>query len=485
LTSEDRFNLKFEIKTSDKSISASKGPQLGPGDSQVECIVFAPYLEVSSGDTGSVFETNRIDGPGGTLSDDEFIIFLNDGPTPGTTSLPGGVLVAGDRAARCDIDGDGTIEGSGDDDYFDAHIPGDMFMRISPSSDDYGLAYIGDQIEYADIGDGDNEFAPPEGGMIQVEWGDEVDALNNEIGPLLDSFGVNCGGGTCGEDPTDGAEGPEPNLWFGIAEKAGTGSSNEFVDYFLFAVDGTETGTPGDATFDFASDDGAGFDLTSDNEEILYGHAVGDPTYYNTLSGPVTPGIEMVEEGYVSERGSVFELIDDNTVEFDMAHKLARAQWWLGPSETATASDSSTIVTLFEGESEVVGGVTIKVLEITETVGACSAAGGAVSCTADMSGVSAVIMPNNAASVDAAVYTNPGNLVVLDSDATGLSTVVSVGGDAVNTVSASWLASSPVDWTAEPKVVKELEQGKILVAGADKEKTLEAAKDFVAQLQMS
>jgi hypothetical protein len=126
------------------------------------------------------------------------------------------------------------------------------------------------------------------------------------------------------------------------------------------------------------------------------------------------------------------------------------------------------------------------VLEITEDVGACSVAGGAVACVADMSGVSAVIMPNNAASVDVAVpYTGAyGNLVILDEDAVGVNTLVSVGGDAVNTVTADLLQGSAVDWTVERKVVREVVQGsKIVVAGREAEDTLEAAQDFVGQVQ--
>ncbi|MCI0564972.1 MAG: hypothetical protein MN733_41425, partial [Nitrososphaera sp.] len=188
-------------------------------------------------------------------------------------------------------------------------------------------------------------------------------------------------------------------------------------------------------------------------------------------------------ENYVSERGSVFKLIDDNSVEFDMAHKLARAQWFLAPASTGTEDASKTIVTLGEGESTTVSGVTVKVLEITESVGACSAAGGSVSCTADMSGVSAVIMPNNAPSVTVAMPTSVGNLVILDSDAVGMNTLISVGGEKVNSVSADWLSSAPVDWAAEKKVVREVVAGKILVAGAEKEDTLSAAQDFVAQVK--
>ncbi len=543
LTSEDRFNLKFELKTSDKDISASKGPYtscsgdpgVGDVDStvpttcdsgdpvQAKCTIYAPYIEVSSGDTGSVFEVDRSD-VAGDLSDDEFYIGLCVDGT-GTACNPD-VSAGPFEAIVCDGNNDGLLDGAGTGSfvsYFSAWpgglagteydfglTVGTVMMRTSASSDNYGFldyfdtaffgtfpdnkgGLVGTEVRYEDIGDGDDSFAPPDGGAILIQDGAPIFAgpfvTDEQMGDLLYSAGF-AGWGT-----------PEvPDFHFAVAEKAGTGSSNEYVDYFMFGVDDIDSGTPGDATFDFESGDGAGFDVTSDNEEILYGHATPNPPdvmnmqFYCTAgpcvfdgipTGPVSPGVEMVEEGYISERGSVFELIDDNTVEFDMAHKLARAQWWLGPSETASASDSSTIVTLGEGESTTVSGVTVKVLEITETVGACSAAGGAVSCTADMSGVSAVIMPNNAASVDAVTYTSPGNLVVLDSDATGLSTVVSVGGDAVNSLSESWLATSPVDWTAQPKVVKEMEQGKILVAGADKEKTLEAAKDFVAQLQMS
>ncbi len=490
---------------------------------QAKCTIYAPYIEVTSGDTGSVFEVDRSD-VGGDLSDDEFYVGLCYDGT-GTACNPD-VSAGPFEAIVCDGNNDGLLDGAG----VGAIIPyysawpgglagtefdfgltvGTVMMRTSSSSDDYGFldyfdtsfygtapdnknGLMGTEVRYDEIGDGDDEFAPPEGGAILIQDGTPIFAgpivTDEQSGDLLYSAGFT-GWGT-----------PDvPDFLFGIAEKAGTGSSNEYVDYFLFGVDGIETGTPGDATFDFTSGDGAGFDVTSDNEEILYGHATPNPPdvmnmqFYCTAgpcafdgipTGPVTPGVELVEEGYISERGSVFELIDDNTVEFDMAHKLARAQWWLGPSETSSASDSSTIVTLGEGESTTIGGVTVKVLEITETVGACSASGGAVSCTADMSGVSAVIMPNNAASVDAAVYTDPGNLVVLDTDATSLSTVVSVGGDAVNSLSESWLASAPVDWTAETKVVKEMQQGKILVAGATKEDTLQAAKDFVSQLQMS
>jgi hypothetical protein len=478
LTSEDRYSLEFEIKTSDSDESSA-------------CIVFAPYVEVSSGDSGSVFEVSPQDdaGGGGTLSDDEFIIALNQED-----------YVTGDDGAVCDSDWDDVVETDGSD--YDIES-GSVFMMTSPSGQHYGVVLYpnaadyntqygdGMLVEYEDIGDGDSDFPPPNGGAILIQDAGDIGQDDDLLGDLLDS-----------DSPTSGFGGftaGDPDYLFAVAEKAGTGSSNEFVDYFIFGIDDTGTGAPGDATFDFDSAS-ADLSITSDDEEILYGHAVAntyeDGDYCDStgseyycgveMSGPVSEGFEMVEEGYISERGSVFEMIDDTSVEFDMAHKLAKAQWWLGPSETSAAASTATVVTLGEGESTTVGGVTVKVLEITETVGACSANGGAVSCSADMSPVSAVIMPDNEASVEVAVpYTGTfDNLVVLDTDAVGINTLVSVGGDKVNTITENLLKDSAVDWEAENMVVKEVVEGKkIVVAGKEAADTLEAAKDFVKKLQ--
>lgn len=461
ITSEDRHSLKFEIKTQDRDISESKGPAYNAGNAQSACTIYAPYIEVSSGDSGSVFEADRDDGAGaGTLSDDQFFVAIND--------------------AECDSNSDGVVTGA------DLNVgAGSVFMLLSPSSDQYGVdeyAAPGVVVRYDDIGDGDSAFAAPDGGAIAIQDVIDIDgAGDGHIGDLFDSAGY---------DPVLANWNNPSDFMIGVAEKAGTGSSNEYVDYFVFGVQGVTV--PADATFDFDSDDGSGNTLTSDSEEILYGHAtskVPADAYdgVQPIDGPVDSGIESVEEGYVSERGSVFTTMSENKVEFDMAHTLAKAQWWLGPTSTSTGSGSTTVVTLGEGESTTVSGVTVKVLEIiTEDVGACSAAGGAVSCTADMSGVSAVIMPNNAASVKVAMpYTgNYGNLVILDSDAVGVNTLISVGGDAVNTVTADLLQGSAVDWTVEKKVVREVVQGsKIVVAGENAADTLSAAQDFVSQVQ--
>ncbi|MFH0737523.1 MAG: hypothetical protein V1827_02410, partial [Candidatus Micrarchaeota archaeon] len=491
---------------------------------QATCVIYAPYIQVTSGTSGSVFSVDRSD-LGGDLADDEFYIAMSTTPV-----MTEGYLMA----AQCDGNNNGVFDDDADgpngphsyflgSSYYTASLPaadedialppGTVFMKISPSSEDYGFSDFWDPakdpyplpidnppvaynyptiIGYEDIGDGETGFIPGEGGAIAIADYNLATFGDDGVLDLIYSAGAP------GMYPP-----PYADLLLAISEKAGTGSSSDFVDYYVFGVDETGSGTPGDATFDFASGDPT-FWITSDDEEVLYGHALANPAdplqghyfeFYDTdgidgcdadaLSGPVDSCMEMVEEGYISERGSKFKLIDDNTVEFDMAHKLARAEWYLAPSSSSAADSSKTIVTLGEGESETVSGITIKVLEITEDVGSCSAGEGSVGCTADMTPVSAVIMPQNAPTLSVAVpYGSYGNLVILDTDAAGVNTIVSIGGDKVNSVTADLLASSPVDWTAEKKVVREVVAGsKIVVAGAEASDTLAAAQDFVTQVK--
>ena len=486
LTSSDRQNLKFEIQTSTKTIAASDGPL--DGSTQMTCKIFAPYLKVSSSKTNTgVFEIVRTDGTGsGTLSDSEFLVGLNEGATADSIAVG-----QSGNAAVCDDSNDNAITGA------DTGLGGGIIFMKESRNGDYGYTeYLTTplKVDFSDAGDGVSDFEPGSGGQILIEWMSDVSLLGeNRLGDMFNSTG-NIGG-----DVDYLSSSTEPWIYFSIAEKAGTGSSNSYVDYFVFSVARADTGTPNDATFDFdAQDNDTTFLYQSSDNKILYGHATQNQVstnnsleYYGTgtgtrLTGPVDSGMEMVEEGYTSERGSIFDSVSTKSVNFKMANKLGHAQWMLAPVSNTTSSSSGTVRTLREGESTTVSGVTVKVLEISETVGACSAAGASVSCTADMSGVSAMIMPNNAPSVTVAMpYTgNYDNLVVLDSDAVGVNTLVSVGGDRVNSVTRSLMEGSSVDWTATPKVVREVVQGsKIVVAGKEATDTLDAAKDFVAQVR--
>ncbi len=482
LAATDRSTLRFTLQTgSDKQIGATDGVLNATG-TRTNCTIYSPYMEVTSSDSGAVFRMTRTDpamSGSAEVSDAKFYVALYGA---------GGLTVG----ARC-----------GSTAVVQNYGVGSVFMKESSSGTTYGAknytnATGGLQVMYDKIGDGAYAFAPGNGGAILVERWDTLTPSDGTIGNLLNSSGINSAAyapyvATLGL-------GTAPTLLFGISEKAGAGTSNDFVDYYVFGVQGTGTGSAGDSTFQFNSGDTTNY-VTSDNRKIRYGHAtknapvasVNASGYYNTstaasnkLSGPVTQRTELVDEGHISERGSIFKSQTSSSMSFEMANKLGKAQWSLASSGNGTTTSASNIVNLKEGESATVSGVTVKVLQITETVGACSAAGAAASCTADMSGVSAVIMPNNAASVSVAVpYTGTyGNLVILDSDAVGVNTLVSVGGDKVNSVTAQLLQGSAVDWTAERKVVKEVVQGsKIVVAGKEATDTLEAANDFVGQVR--
>jgi|GEM_PF-6024999 len=111
---------------------------------------------------------------------------------------------------------------------------------------------------------------------------------------------------------------------------------------------------------------------------------------------------------------------------------------------------------------------------------------GTSTCSVDMDCVIPIIMPFNAQSV---IVAKPyaygyGNLLILDSDAVGVRTIISVGRPQTNSVTSELLMGSEIDWDVDRKVVKEIVQGsKIVVAGATPEDTLSAAGDFIAQMR--
>jgi hypothetical protein len=254
-----------------------------------------------------------------------------------------------------------------------------------------------------------------------------------------------------------------------MAEKAGEGTSDDSTDYWVFGVDNTPT---------FKYDDNVGtYTVMTDN---------GDEIFY-TYAGPVNSmgTFYIKEDGFVSERGSIFTTLKEDRVEFKVARKLAKAQFTLTSSTAGGSTESTCQATLPEGGEYTCAGVKVKVTKIDETVGACTAGG--ASCTPDMSGVSAKVVDDTGAEVAKAYVPATGayrGLVILDRDAVGVNTLVSVGGDKVNTVTSSLLEGSPVDWTTEKKIVKEVVQGsKIVVAGAEAEDTLGAVNDFIAAVR--
>jgi len=431
LTSADRSSFTYSLeRTTDYSISSTKGPYNSTGDRQA-CTINAPYVKVTSGKSGSTFEVDGTDGKTPTtLSNNEFYIATSN--------------------VTCDTY---TLE------------PGSVMMKLSPTSQYFGYVNYTKviRVRFSTIGDGDTSWTT--GGLIEIaNYGNAtVDESTTYMGNSTIGFGKGTLTNKSGEI--------QPDFYIAFSEKAGVDTSNNFADKVLVALnlDGSSS------TFNFDSKNGNN-SYISKKDYALYKYA-----------GPVTTGINNVEEGFITERGTVFSSIDDTSVKFSVANKLAYAQFTLTTANANASAQSTCQATLGEGQEYICSGVTVKVTEIKETVGACTAGGASATCTPDMTGVSAKVVDDSGAEV-AKAYIPAANaykgLVVLDRDAAGINTLVSVGGDKVNTVTASLLETAPIDWTTEKKVVKEVVQGsKIVVAGAEAEDTLEAVNDFIAAVK--
>ncbi len=231
---------------------------------------------------------------------------------------------------------------------------------------------------------------------------------------------------------------------------------------------------------------GVEYDSSSTQFEAQ-GTDVDDSVKYTDALTVLSYSDGTYEEGkFISPRGTQFTDIGDTSVTFKVAKEVAQAQYEFATAEAAETGASTTQVTLAEGEQTEIGDVTIKVKSIDETVGACQAAGGSATCTVPASQISAVIMPNNAASVEAVVpYSGlDPKLVVLDKDAAAVTSTVliTVGGDKVNSVTAETIAGSDVDFAATPVVVRAFDK-RIVVAGLTADDTMAAGNEFLARLK--
>ncbi|MEM4389689.1 MAG: S-layer protein [Candidatus Micrarchaeia archaeon] len=200
-----------------------------------------------------------------------------------------------------------------------------------------------------------------------------------------------------------------------------------------------------------------------------------DEITYTNVFGQVS----QEEELFITERGSQFVAIDKNTASFKIAKKVAEAQYYI-KTTGAAAGATTTVGPLAEGETaSLTGGVTIKVASITETVGACTAAG--ANCTVDQSGLSAVLSTGGSSVQAVTIF--PIELPLVVSDATPVAgTVISVGGPEVNEVTKAALAGSAVQFTPGQRVLG-VYGNTIVVAGTTGADTAAAADEFIRALQ--
>jgi hypothetical protein len=212
---------------------------------------------------------------------------------------------------------------------------------------------------------------------------------------------------------------------------------------------------------------------TSDSAtQQVYYRGLGATTYTN------------YEPTLVTERGSKVLSVGTSDASIKVANKIGQPTFQFAYADTTIASSANEYI-LGVGDSKVFGGVTVKVKAIDANCGSCTVtgAGGTPACTVDSTGVSAVINPANAASVEVSQpYKLTSKLVKLDSEGAGAGVAIIVGGPMVNTMAADALQGSSVDLKTQGVVVKEM-GNKILVAGYTADETMAAAEQFIAGIK--
>ncbi len=271
-------------------------------------------------------------------------------------------------------------------------------------------------------------------------------------------------------------------FYFAIQNSSGIGPSGSVNGTFFYQEDAGKNNTvshvPVYLQFPFIN--------SSDTWRFKSQDSSTSNTYYLGIrdAGTTSANFGSFEPVYVTERGTKVTSVGTTDVQMLVAKKIAQPTFTFSPvSSEGTTSTTGREEVLGEGESiTLTNGVKITVKKITETVGSCvaSTTGGSPSCTVDTSGLSAVIQPDNTASVETIVPVKLASaLVMTDKDAGSAGVIISVGGPVVNTVTADALQSAPVDFQTTNVVVKEV-GNKIVVAGYSAADTMTAAQQFIA-----
>ncbi|MEM4332007.1 MAG: S-layer protein [Candidatus Micrarchaeia archaeon] len=283
-------------------------------------------------------------------------------------------------------------------------------------------------------------------------------------------------------------------LYVSIGEDAG----NSNADWLgIRAIQKTQNpvGTvPVNSTMDFEFDF-AGITDGSEENYVIYKSYTPAPFGLGakTIAASETAGdwniigataTKIEKDYYYTDRGSYVDSADtgSGTYGVTLAKDVATlAFMWQSVSAEASGSMTETYSNLKEGDEITLSdGVKVKVKSIDVKTGSCTAG------SASVSGLDKVSCQLNVADKSKLGERQnvPADLVVLDTNAGSLETVVSVGGDQVNTVTKAILSGTGVKLEkAGDVVVQEVGNGKIVVAGYTAEDTMTAAANFIAKLQ--
>ena len=209
------------------------------------------------------------------------------------------------------------------------------------------------------------------------------------------------------------------------------------------------------------------------------------PNYINytgTGNGPQSLS-DAQDIGFITERGTKFTGITTTSAQFKVAKKVCETQWFMKTSGTAP-NEPIQVGPLAEGESTVglPGGIVIKVTQITEDVGTCTAAAGGAQCV--VTGLDSLSATPSVTStvIPTDLDTATNKLVVTDRAADRAATLIVVGGNTVNTIADEIIRSSNIDLRTDTVVVRAIGTNRILVAGYSAQDTVTAGDQFIQAL---
>jgi hypothetical protein len=200
--------------------------------------------------------------------------------------------------------------------------------------------------------------------------------------------------------------------------------------------------------------------------------------YYLPLGGT---GYLPYEPMLVTERGSKVKSVGATDASIQAARWPGMPTFEFSYADAAAAAADDYVMGV--GDTKAFGDVTLAVKAIDATGGSCSAVcpGGLLGCIVGKGAVA----PENASLANQAYGINllPANMVRLDSDGESAGVAILVGGPAVNTMTADALLNSSIDFSVDSIVVREMGNGKIVVAGMTAADTAAAAERFIAGIR--
>jgi hypothetical protein len=233
---------------------------------------------------------------------------------------------------------------------------------------------------------------------------------------------------------------------------------------------------------DFSAADGLLGEIDGNDDEVMFGIPAELGGTYGYSDG------DTYDVGFVTPRGTEFSSESTTTRTYKVPAYVRHVLMAVKPTSVNASRNSEIIGPLHEGDSATVGGTITVTVDSIDVESSASVSGGSSGSAADMSKVSAVIKDSSGATMSTLtakdVYAiDAAQFVYLDSQAPATGTIITVGGPAVNSVTAAAMEGAAVDLSADNPVVTKEAGDKIIVAGWTADDTITAAAQFIAALK--